>query len=155
MPKKSNKDNSEDLQQQVGELTADMQRIQADFVNFKRRAEEDQQRAVAVGRESTIKALLPTIDNIERALAHVPDDLKDHDYAKAVQSVAKKLQSDLHAMGLVKITALGEEFNPEIMEAVSMEDGDGDKEVVIEELQSGYMLHDEVLRHAMVKVGKE
>lgn len=157
MPKKSPKNSKkeQELQQQIGELTADLQRIQADFVNFKRRADEDQTRAVAIGRESTIKALLPTIDNIERALTHVPDDLKDHDYAKAVQTVANKLQGDLQAMGLTKITTIGEEFNPETMEAVSMDDGDGDKEIVVEELQSGYILNDEVIRHAMVKVGKE
>ena len=132
-----------------------MQRIQADFVNFKRRAEEDQQRAVMIGREGTIRALLPTLDNVQRALMHSPDDLKDHEYVKALNSVAKQLEKDLSDMGLNRIATVGEEFNPDIMEAVSMEAGEGSKEVVTEELQSGYMLNEEVLRHAMVKVAKK
>ena len=144
-----------ELEQKIGELTADLQRIQADFVNYKRRAEEDQMKAVSIGREGTIAALLPTLDNIERALTHTPEDLADHDYIKALQSVAKQLMKDLNDMGVQKIETIGQEFNPETMEAVQMEDGDGDKEVVVEELQGGYMLGDSVIRHAMVKVGKE
>jgi molecular chaperone GrpE len=138
----------------LDELTNDLQRIQADFVNYKRRAEEDVSRAVSLGRESSIKALLPTIDNIERALAHVPDDLADHEFIKALVSVAKKMQADLRQFGLEKIPTLDEEFNPELMEAVQMDDGDGDHEVVVEELQSGYIFNGQVIRHAMVKVGK-
>ena len=143
-----------ELEQQVGELTADLQRIQADFVNYKRRAEEDQTRAVSIGREGAITALLPTIDNIERALTHAPEDLVEHDYIKALQSVAKQLEKDLSAMGVIKITTVGEEFNPETMEAVMMEDGDGEKEIVVEEMQGGYILGDSVIRHAMVKVAR-
>ena len=145
----------QELEQQESELTADLQRIQADFVNYKRRAEEDQQRAVSIGREGTIAALLPTLDNIHRALTHIPEDLADHDFMKALQSVAKQLEKDLKDMGVERIATIGEEFNPETMEAISMEDGDGDKEVVIEELQSGYTLGGAVIRHAMVKVGRK
>lgn len=145
----------EELEQKIGEVTADLQRVHADFVNYKRRAEEDQTRAVSIGREGTIAALLPTIDNIERALLHVPDDLKEHDYIKALQSVAKQLEKDLNQMGVEKIKTIGEEFNPETMEAIQMEDGEGDKEVVVEELQGGYQLNGAVIRHAMVKVGKQ
>ena len=144
-----------ELEQKIGEITADLQRVHADFVNYKRRAEEDQQRAVSIGREGTIAALLPTIDNIERALTHIPDDLKEHDFIKALQSVAKQLEKDLTQMGVEKIKTVGEEFNPETMEAIQMEDGEGDKEVVIEELQGGYSMNGAVIRHAMVKVGRQ
>lgn len=154
MAKQSKKE--EELEQQVAELTADIQRIQADFVNYKRRAEEDQHKAVAIGRESAIRMLLPTVDNIERALNHVPDDLKDNDFAKAMTSMAKKMESDLNKMGLEKIESVGQPFNPEIMDAISVdEDSEGDEEVVIEEMQPGYKLNGEVIRHAMVKVGKK
>ncbi len=154
MPKKPKKD--EELEQQLAELTADLQRVQADFVNYKRRADEDQKRAVIIGREGTIRTLLPTIDNIERALSHVPDDLADHSFIKALQSVAKKLEADLKAMGLQKLVVLDQEFDPETMEAVSMdEEGEGEREVVIEELQSGYTFGGEVIRHAMVRVGRQ
>ena len=144
-----------ELEQKLGEITADLQRVQADFVNYKRRAEEDQRRAVAIGREGTIAALLPTIDNIERALTHVPDELADHEFMKALQSVAKQLDKDVVQMGVESISTVGEEFDPETMEAVLMEDGDGEKEVVIEELQGGYRLDGSVIRHALVKVGKK
>ena len=145
----------QELEQQLGEATADLQRVQADFVNYKRRAEEDQMKAVSIGREGTIAALLPTIDNIHRALTHVPEDLEDHDYLKALRSVAKQLEKDLKDMGVEKIATVGEEFNPETMEAIQMEDGEGDTEVVIGELQSGYTLNGSVVRHAMVKVGRK
>ena len=153
MPKKSKKE--EELEQQLGEVTADLQRIQADFVNYKRRADEDAGRAVSIGKEGTVRALLPSLDNIRRALSHTPDDLKDHDFIKAVSSVAKQLDKDLSDLGLHQIETVGNEFNPETMEAVSMEDEGGDHEVVIEELQSGYQLNDQVIRHAMVKVAKK
>jgi len=145
----------QELEQQLGEITEDLQRVQADFVNYKRRADEDQQRAVSIGREGTVAALLPTIDNIERALTHAPEDLQEHKYIIGLQTVAKQLEKDLKDMGVEPIKTVGEEFNPELMEAVSMEDGEGDKEVVVEELQGGYTLNGNVIRHAMVKVGKE
>lgn len=144
-----------ELEQKLGEITEDLQRVQADFVNYKRRAEEDQRRAVAIGREGTIAALLPTIDNIERALTHVPDELKSHEFIKALQAVAKQLEKDLLAMGVKHIDTVGQEFDPETMEAVLMEDGEGDKEIVIEELQGGYTLEGVVIRHALVKVGRK
>lgn len=145
----------QELEQQIGEITADLQRVQADFVNYKRRAEEDQQRAVSIGREGTIASLLPTIDNMHRALTHIPEDLTDHDFMKALRSVAKQLEKDLKDMGVEKIATVGEEFNPETMEAIQMEEGEGEREVVVEELQSGFMLNGSVIRHAMVKVGRE
>lgn len=153
MPKKSKKE--EEFEQHIAEVTADLQRIQADFVNYKRRADEDQQRAIAIGKEGTVRALLPSLDNIRRALSHTPDDLKDHDYFKAIASVAKQLDKDLSDLGLTQIETVGHEFNPETMEAVSMEDEGGDHEIVVEELQSGYQLNEQVIRHAMVKVAKK
>jgi molecular chaperone GrpE len=153
VPKKSKKD--EEYEQQIAQATADIQRIQADFVNYKRRADEDSARAVAIGREGTIRALLPSLDNIQRALSHAPEDLKDHDFMKAVASVARQLDKDLSDLGLAQIDTVNEEFNPQTMEAVSMDDEGGDSEIVVEELQSGYTLNDQVIRHAMVKVAKK
>lgn len=144
-----------ELEQKLGEITEDLQRIQADFVNYKRRAEEDQRRAVAIGREGAIIALLPTIDNLERAILHVPDDLAEHTFIVGLQTVAKQLERDLKDMGVERIETVGLEFNPEYMEAIHMEDGDGEKEIVTEEIQGGYTLNGNVIRHAMVKVGKE
>lgn len=139
---------------QVEELTADLQRVQADFMNYKRREAENDEFRRMQAKAEVIKELLPFIDNIDRALSHAPAELSDHDFVKGVAGVAKQLQEFLHKLGVTKIATVGEEFNPEFMDAVAMEEGDGDKELVTEELQSGYILGDAVIRHAMVKVRK-
>lgn len=145
-----------ELEAKVDELTADLKRVQADFVNFKRRAEEDKQRAIRFGRESAVMALLGAIDNVERALGHLPEHLAKDDWAVGVKSVAKQLEDALRGIGVEKIPAAGTEFDPELHEAIQMEDsGKGKKEIVVEELQPGYMMDGEVIRHAMVKVGRK
>lgn len=143
-----------ELEQAVDQLTADLQRTQADFTNFKRRTEQERASIADFGREDMIVKLLPVIDNLERALNHIPKELTDNDWAKGIQSIGKQLSSQLEKIGVTKIPATGQEFNPELHEAIQMEEGEGDKEVVTEELQPGYMLGDNVIRHAMVKVGR-
>lgn len=151
--KKATKANDE-FEQHIGELTADLQRVQADFVNYKRREAENDELRRAQAKAEVIKGLLPFIDNIDRALNHAPADLEGHDFVKGVGSVAKQLTEFLSGLGVQKIATVGEEFNAEFMNAVAMEEGDGDKEIVVEELQSGYTIGDVVIRHAMVKVKK-
>lgn len=144
-----------ELEQAVEQLTADLQRTQADFTNFKRRTEQERASIVDFGREDIIKKLLPVIDNLERALNHVPKELTDNDWAKGVQNIGKQLSNELEKIGITRIPTTGHEFNPELHEAIQMEEGEGEKEIVTEELQAGYTLGDRVIRHAMVKVGKE
>ena len=102
-----------------------------------------------------ISDLLPAIDNLERALKHAPKDLENHDYVKGVSGVVKQFEKTLSDIGVEKVKTVGEEFDPRYHEAVSLEDGDGTREVISEELQAGYTLGDEVIRHAMVKVRTE
>lgn len=147
-PKKSQK-------QQIEELTHDLQRLQAEFINYKRRVEEDKVKALSLGKEHAFKALIPVIDNLDRALAHQPEDIKDHTWVKGVDSVIKQLESELKTQGLVKYGVVGDVFDPEIHDAVSMQDGDGETEVIIGVAQQGYMLDGLVVRHAMVQVGKK
>ena len=140
------------LQQQVADLTDALQRERADVSNVRRRHEEQ-----ITGLKNTVKAnvvrdLLPIIDNFERALKHVPADLADNDYIKGVQGVVKQFEKTLTDMGVLRIQTVGQPFDPIFHEAVSVEDGDGTNEVVSEELQAGYTLGDEVIRHAMVRV---
>jgi molecular chaperone GrpE len=145
----------EELEQKVEELTNALQRERADSINLRRRVEEDRSKLADVYKSSVIRDLLPAIDNLERALKHAPKDLKDHDYVKGVQGVVKQFDKALEELGVKKIKSVGEEFNPKYHEAVGVEDGDGDVEVVCEELQSGYQLGDEIIRHAFVKVKME
>ena len=92
------------------------------------------------------------MDNFERALKHVPKDLENNDYIKGVQGVVKQFEDTLSKLGVTRIATVGEVFNPALHEAVSMDDQGGDTEIITEELQSGYVLGDEVIRHAMVRV---
>lgn len=138
---------------QVLELTADLQRLQADFINFKTRAEKERMDALRLGREMAVSELLPVFDNLERAFAHTPPELQDNNWVKGINVLEKQLLDVLSNLGLHKIETVGKPFNPNSMEAVSVEDGPGE-EIVIEEMQAGYMLGDKVLRPAMVKVKK-
>ena len=144
--------NAEDLLQQVVELTEALQRERADAMNVRRRADEDRARLGIFYKSLVMRELLPVIDNFERALKSMPADLVKNDYMKGVQGVVKQFEAVLTKLGVERIKTVGEVFNPEFHEAVSMEEGDGAHEVVSEELQAGYRLQDEVLRHAMVKV---
>ena len=141
-----------ELEQQIGELTQDLQRVQADFINFKRRSEEDLDRRHRLAQRVLMAGMLPTLDNIERALGSVPEELKGNSWAEGVSKTAQNLFETLKQHGVNKIPTVGEEFDPELMEAVHMEDGEGEREVVSEELQAGYVMGEDILRHAMVKV---
>src|SRR3989344_5568241 len=111
-----------DLQQQVTELTQALQRERADSLNLHRRAEEEKAGMGNYYKAAIVRELLPAVDNLERALIHVPKDLKDHDYVKGVQGVIKQFENCFKQL--------------------------------VEELQPGYKIGDEVIRHAMVKVKK-
>lgn len=144
-----------ELQQKIGELTEALQRERADSVNLRRRADEEKKRLGEFYKAMVVQDLLPALDNLERALIHVPKDLKDHDYVKGVKSVIKQFEQCFAQLGVKRIKTVGEVFDPRLHEAVHMEEGDGTVEVVCEELQPGYTLGDEVIRHAMVKVRME
>ncbi len=147
--------NLQALQQQIGELTEALQRERADSVNLRRRVEEERAQMGGLFKGVVVRELLPAIDNLERALMHIPKDLKDHDYVKGVQGVVKQFEQALKQLGVERIKTIGEHFDPHLHEAVHMEDGDGHHEIISEELQAGYKVDGEVLRPAMVKVKKE
>ena len=144
-----------DLQQQIGELTDALQRERADAINVRRRIEEDRLKLGDFYKVAILRELLPAIDNLERALMHVPKELKDHDYVKGVQGVAKQFEQCFKQLGVERIKTVGEHFDPHLHEAVHMEGEDGEHEVITEELTPGYKLGDEVIRHATVKVKRE
>ncbi len=136
----------------IEELTAALKRERADAENLRRRHTAEVASLRTSVKSSVIHDLLPVIDNFERALKHVPSDLKDNDYIKGVQAVAKQFEKTLSEMGVERIKTVGEPFNPHLHEAVAAEEGDSGQEIVAEELQPGYKIGDQVIRHAMVKV---
>jgi len=144
-----------DLEQQLGALTEALQRERADSENIRRRHQEDLAGLKDMVKASVIRELLPIIDNFERASQHVPKELRDNDYIKGVNAIVLQFEKTLKQLGVERIKTVGEVFDPHLHEAISMEEGDGSVEVVCEELQPGYRLGDEVVRHAMVKVKME
>lgn len=152
MVNKSPKNKSTTLKQQLAELTLALQRERADAANIRRRHEAELTGLRGRVKASVIHDLLPVIDNFERALKHVPKELQNSDYIKGIQSIVKQFEKTLAEMGVERIKTVGEHFDPHLHEAVGMEEGDGKHEIVSEELQAGYKLGDQVIRHAMVKV---
>lgn len=150
MSKKAPK--KDDLEQQVEDLTDALKRERADALNLRRRHEEEIAKLRSSVKAHVVSDLLPVIDNFERALKHIPTDLEGNDYIKGVQGVVRQFEKTLADMGVERIKTVGEPFDPHFHEAVSAEEGDGDQEIVSEELQAGYRIGNEVIRHAMVKV---
>jgi molecular chaperone GrpE len=141
-----------ELEQQLAEIMDALQRERADAMNVRRRSEEEKARLGSFYKAMVIGELLPVIDNFERALKHTPKDLEDNAFIKGIQSVVKQFGDTLARLGVERIKTVGEPFDPRLHEAVSHEEGEGKHEIVSEELQSGYVLNGEVIRHAMVKV---
>jgi molecular chaperone GrpE len=141
----------------VAEVTNDLQRNRADFENYRKRVEAEKNAARESGQTSAILKLLPVIDNIERAIAYMPEDLKDNTWAQSVVGLVKHLEKSLEGLNLKRIDATpGVAFNPELHEAIQFdEDATGEHEVIAEEMQAGYTLGGHPIRHAMVKVTKK
>ncbi len=128
------------------ELTNDLQRTRADFENYRKQTELQRSQAMSAARFATVEKFLPLIDDFSRALATYPDQLAP---------LAKNFEKLLSSLGLSVINSeSGTEFNPDFHEAVSVEDGEGETEVIIETLRPGYSYEEVVLRPAMVKVGR-
>lgn len=144
-----------DMNEKVDELTADLQRVRADFENYRKRMEIEKLTYADAAKAATVLKLLPVIDTIERAVAHVPAELVNDKWAQGVVGLSKNLDKSLDELGLSRINAeVGVDFNPELHEAISMEEEGGDHEVIAEELRPGYKLGDNVIRPSMVRVKK-
>jgi molecular chaperone GrpE len=131
--------------EKVAELTADLQRVQADFANYRKRALRDQEMAGERARAVVVGQLLPVLDDLDRARSH--GDLE----GGPLKSVADKLAAALTGLGLIEFGAEGEEFDPALHEAVQHE-GDGSNPVIGHVMRKGYKLGEFVLRPALVGV---
>ena len=147
----------DELEQQIADLTNDLQRTRADFENYRKRVESEKNAARSSGQSAAILKLLPVIDNIERAVAYTPEDLKDHKWVQSVSGLTKNLDKSLDGLNVKRIDAkAGTEFDPELHEAIQFDEtAEGEKEIIAEELQAGYTLNGQPIRHAMVKVTRQ
>jgi molecular chaperone GrpE len=131
---------------------ANWQRAQADFTNFKRRTEQERNEVVMLANATLMLNLLPVLDDLERALGNVSEKLAGFTWVDGIVLIYRKLKAILESHGLSEIEALDQPFDPNLHEAALYTDGEEGK--VIGELQKGYKLHDRVLRHTIVTVGK-
>lgn len=130
---------------------ANWQRVQADFINYKRRSEQEMAEVSKFANTTLMLSLLPILDDLDRAFASIPSRLAKLNWVEGVRLIERKLQAILEAQGLSQIKALGEPFDPNFHEAVRH--AKGKEGIVVEELQKGYMLHHRVIRPTMVVVG--
>ncbi|MFZ1812553.1 MAG: nucleotide exchange factor GrpE [Candidatus Saccharimonadales bacterium] len=151
------KPKKDEQQQQIGELTQDLQRVRADFENYRKRVDAEKVSARQAGEASAVLKLLPVVDTIERATQHIPADIAEHQWVRGVSGLVKQLDTVLAGLDLVRIPAApGDAFNPELHDAVQFdEDAEGEHEVIAAELQPGYTYKGIPIRHAMVKVTKK
>jgi molecular chaperone GrpE len=134
-------------------VRAQWQRTQADFLNYKRRSEEERYAGQASATEALLRKTLGIADDLARALEHVPAEQQDSPWVEGVAAIERKLQGALETEGVTAIVAVGEAFDPRLHEAVSMEPTSEVAEgTVTRELQKGYQLRERVLRPALVVV---
>jgi molecular chaperone GrpE len=135
----------------AAEYLASWQRTQADFINYKRRNEQERLEFNSFANAGLVRQILPVLDDMERALNAVPEEYAGEDWVEGVRLVERKFKTILEGQGVKPITALGETFDPNYHEALRQDKG---KEgIILEEIQKGYMLNDRLLRPARVVVG--
>ncbi len=130
---------------------AGWQRAQADFLNFKRRNEQERGEYTRFANANLMLELLPVLDDLERALEHVPAKLKNVPWVEGVNLIRRKFKATLETQGLTAIEALGKPFDPNLHEAVRQDKGE--EGIIIEEIRKGYQVYDKVIRPTMVVVG--
>lgn len=136
--------------EQIEELTDRLQRNMAEFDNYRKRTEKEKASMYIIGAKEVIEKILPVVDNFERGLASAEEG---DAFAEGMQMVYKQLMTTLTEMGVQPIEAVGQEFDPNLHNAVMhVEDPEAGENTVVEELQKGYTYKDFVVRHSMVKV---
>jgi molecular chaperone GrpE len=137
---------------ELAEVKDSLLRVRADFDNFKRRAESDRTKTIQVARTDVILDLLPVIDNFDRAFADVPQEIESNNWYQGVAAIKKQFEKMLQDLGIERIETVGQEFDPELHEAIAHEASDQAENVVVKEFEAGYRLGDAVIRHARVAV---
>jgi molecular chaperone GrpE len=137
------------------ENLAALQRMAADFANYRKRNEAERVEFAKFAKADLIERLLDILDAYDRALATVPDQLKGSSWAEGMWLIERKLRQILEAEGLQSIDSLGKPFDPYQHEAVAHVESDEPEGTVINEHQKAYRLHDRVIRPAMVTVAKK
>ncbi len=147
----SEPDNHETLKKQYEEIKETLQRVYAEFQNYKKRTDEDKTRFIKLSTEEIIKKILPIMDNFELALQH---NKQENEFSKGIEMIYAQLKDVIEDEGVQEINAKGQ-FNPELHEALLMEESEKESGIILEQLQKGYKIGDKVIRHAKVKISKK
>ena len=156
-PKESEKkDPLEEANAHVEELKDKYLRQVAEFENYKKRTLKEKAELILNGAEKTVTAILPVLDDMERALQSAGDTEEAQAFKDGFELIYKKFVKTLESLGVKKIETEGQDFNTDFHEAIAMVPGLGDdkKGKVIDCVQTGYTLNDKVIRHAKVAVGQ-
>ena len=146
-PKKDKKD------EKIEELTDKLTRQMAEFDNYRKRTEKEKSGMYEIGAKDVIEKILPVIDNFERGLAAVPEEQKEDSFVTGMEMIYKQIMTTFDGIGVKPIEAVGQEFNPDLHNAVMhVEDEELGENIVAEEFQKGYTYRDSVVRYSMVKV---
>lgn len=152
--KKLKADKKQDaLKEKIDELEDRVKRQMAEFDNFRKRTEKEKSAMFETGAKSVIEKILPVVDNFERGLASVPEEEKGKPFPEGMEMIYKQLMQELEKMDVKPIPAVGEEFNPNLHNAVmQVESEEYESGVIAQEFQKGYTYRDTVVRHSMVGV---
>lgn len=152
--KKLKADKKQDaLKEKIDELEDRVKRQMAEFDNFRKRTEKEKSAMFETGAKSVIEKILPVVDNFERGLASVPEEEKGKPFPEGMEMIYKQLMQELEKMDVKPIPAVGEEFNPNLHNAVmQVENEEYESGVIAQEFQKGYTYRDTVVRHSMVGV---
>ena len=139
--------------EQIEELNDRVVRQMAEFENFRKRTEKEKSMMFDMGAKTIIEKVLPVVDNFERGFTTVEEADKDDAFVQGMQQVYKQLMTELEAVGVRPIEAVGQEFNPEFHNAVmQVESDEYESGIIAQEFMKGYMYKDTVVRHSMVGV---
>ena len=139
--------------EKIEELEDRVKRQMAEFDNFRKRTEKEKSHMYEVGARDVIEKILPVVDNFERGLAAVPEEERTNPVIEGMDKIYKQLMTVLTDLGVAPIEAAGQEFDPNLHNAVMhIEDEELGENIVAEEFQKGYTYKETVIRHSMVKV---
>ena len=152
--KKQKADKKQDaLKEKIDELEDKVKRQMAEFDNFRKRTEKEKTAMFETGARSVIEKILPVVDNFERGFSSIPEEEKGTSFAAGMEMVYKQLMTELEKMDVKPIPAVGEEFDPNLHNAVmQVESEEYETGVIAQELQKGYTYRGTVVRPSMVAV---
>lgn len=153
--KKAAKQNKQEeaYKEQIAQLEDKVLRQMAEFENFRKRTDREKQSMFEMGAKNVIEKILPVVDNFERGFATVDPDDENDAFVGGMRMVYKQLMQELENMGVKPIEAVGQEFDPNLHNAVmQMESDEYESGFVAQELLKGYTYHDTVVRYSMVAV---